>query len=605
MANISIGRFDNLTNFQFEKNSHKIRLWSSPPKTLSLKLFTPISTDGERICFDGKVFSIEEFSIFIRDINVNEFIVLTNKEKLLLLEQGVTYAFDINVLESNFPFFSNIKFNPNLHQTLEKLENCLKRVRQLNVRGHSVGQQTVNEGMHKVERKVRYKKALDSNFFFANLSGYQEVFKLREERQDRTVISLDYNSMYASCMEGDFLDPKHLEYRRFNQNLSKISLPKGFYRVVLLKPLTEYISNFHPFKYSCFQRSFPLKLNSQDEVEIFLFDEEIDYYKRHFKDVYVLDGIVSKQTINHPLFNYASKLYSRRLKALQSKNKTLASLLKLKLAMLHGSTNKVNSKSRIFSDYDELKSFIEREFFISSLSLYSKRNFLELLNDSNYFSIKPSGGKIVLTYRDYRNASNLFSLSARILANARLKMTQTLELLNKFEGLEICYVNIDSVHISIPRNRQRDFFEYMGNMISEKMGDLKVQSIADKGYWLDIGRYWLIENRSVKQFANTGFNPPGNANPFIRKNKKLVRFKSHIFDFCKPYYSSIENSFSFKKHLLGEQVIGTQNYNRFNYEDISTLAKMLNTEQTETLRSLQTKSATFNRISNLYGDVVE
>ena len=85
----------------------------------------------------------------------------------------------------------------------------------------------------------------------------------------------------------------------------------------------------------------------------------------------------------------------------------------------------------------------------------------------------------------------------------------------------------------------------------------------------------------------------------------MARFKSHIFDFCKPYYSSIESSFSFKKHLLGEQVIGTQNYIRFNYEGISTLEKMLNTEQTEILRSLQTKSTTFNRISNLYGDVVE
>lgn len=127
MANISIGRFDNLTNFQFEKNSHKIRLWSQPPKALSLKVFTPISTDGERVCFDGKFFSIEEFSIFIRDININELMVLTNKEKLLLLEQGFTDAFDINVLESNFPFFSNIKFSPNLPQSLEKLESCLKK----------------------------------------------------------------------------------------------------------------------------------------------------------------------------------------------------------------------------------------------------------------------------------------------------------------------------------------------------------------------------------------------------------------------------------------------------------------------------------------------
>lgn len=582
-----------------------MRLWSKHPKSLILESFTPISSDGERICFEEKFFSIEEFSIILKKQNISNLIVLTNKEKQLLLEHGFNEAFDIHVLESNFPFFSNIKYSPNLIKSEDKLKQCLKKVRQLNVQGFSIGQQTVSEGMYRTERKVRYKNALDSNFFFANLNGYQEVFKLKEERQDRMIIALDYNSMYASCMDGDFLEPKGLKYREFNQDLSKIFLPKGFYRVLLSKPLTEHITKFHSFKYTCAQRACSFKLNHQDKVELLLFNDEIDYYQQHFEKIYILDGIVSEKTIKHPLFHYASKLYTKRLRASKNKNLTLASLLKAKIAMLHGTTNTTKSKKRIFESYNELKNFLEDEFFISSLSNFSNKDFLEFLNYSNYFSVKLSGGKIELKYRNFKDPGNLFSLSAKVLANARLKMTKTLEMLNNFKGLEVCYVNIDSVHISIPRIRERYFFEYMESFISEKMGDLKVQCIADKGYWLDVGRYWLVKDHSVEQFANTGFNPPGNTNPFIKQNKKMVRFKSNAFDFCKPYYSSIENSFSFKKKLLDEEIEGSQNYERFDFEHISTLKNMLSIEQKEILSSLRTKTKTFELINDLYSCTVK
>ena len=63
--------------------------------------------------------------------------------------------------------------------------------------------------LHKVERKIRNKSKLDRAFRLYTLSGYQEVFKIKEARSDRSILCFDFNSMYPSLLDESFFDPKY------------------------------------------------------------------------------------------------------------------------------------------------------------------------------------------------------------------------------------------------------------------------------------------------------------------------------------------------------------------------------------------------------------
>lgn len=127
MSNISIGRFDNLKNFQFNTELKQIRLQSKNPGFFDFKSFTPISTDGVNVFFEGVIYSIDNFSILIDRLSIINLIVLTNKEKLLLIEKGAIFCFDITVFEVNFPIFNNIKFSKDVVRSNNQLILFLKK----------------------------------------------------------------------------------------------------------------------------------------------------------------------------------------------------------------------------------------------------------------------------------------------------------------------------------------------------------------------------------------------------------------------------------------------------------------------------------------------
>lgn len=60
---------------------------------------------------------------------------------------------------------------------------------------------------------------------------------------------------------------------------------------------------------------------------------------------------------------------------------------------------------------------------------------------------------------DLNNSKTIYSFSSQVLARSRLKMFKLLEALLDFEGLDICYVNTDSVHVSIPAVSQNNFLK--------------------------------------------------------------------------------------------------------------------------------------------------
>lgn len=56
--------------------------------------------------------------------------------------------------------------------------------------------------------------------------------------------------MYASCLNGGFVDPKNIERVDMNIDYGKDELFEGVYKVKLSSPKTNFIYKYHPFKTS-------------------------------------------------------------------------------------------------------------------------------------------------------------------------------------------------------------------------------------------------------------------------------------------------------------------------------------------------------------------
>lgn len=167
-----------------------------------------------------------------------------------------------------------------------------------------------------------------------------------------------------------------------------------------------------------------------------------------------------------------------------------------------------------------------------------------------------------------------------------------------YRSVELCYANVDSVHLSIHRDEVDEFFEQNRDMISDQLGALKVEAIADKGYWFDVGRYWLKKNNEVVLFKNKGFNHQAASNPFVCRRKVSNFIETPAFAHLHTYVTTLENSFTYHKrleHLTNHET----RFVRFQYGEISEIHAANLTEAHERLNSMKEKIELFRGISNL------
>jgi hypothetical protein len=603
---IELGRFSNKVEFKDVEKiiPRKHRIASTHPSNLKSINYVPISTNGTQILYNNQVFGTREFldKVFLNSIK--QLIVLTQKEHMLILDALIDNGIELSVLEVKFPIFENIKYNSDIKKNYSLLVKKLAKLKSLNVNFGSLAKCFSTKNQYKTERKLRFKNQFDKYFAFAYRGGYQEVFKFKEERSDRIVLALDYNSMFVSCMKGDFLKPKTVKYICFEKSEKNLEpLTSGLYRVILKKPKDTFFKNYHPFKFTLINRSFSFQLSGEESLEILLFKNEVDYYSRFFNSVEVLDGLVSEEVIPHPLYKSACNIYKKRLKARKSGKRELENLYKFQLLTTHSATNPFKLRKISFSSIEKLCDFLAKEFSIDRPSDISIVEFLATLQDKKYFKITFLEGVYHLNCPDFASNDQVHSISAQILANSRLKMMKLIERLIEYPSLEVCYINVDSIHVSIERSRLDDFLHKQKSLISDQLGDLKLQAIGDKGYWFDVGRYWIkSKNNNILAYANIGFNHKGNKKPFLRVRKEMIRNKVGIFEFVKPYYKQLEKSFSFSKKLNFNQGENTCNFKRFAFEDISDVSSLNNTLVDETIKNKLNKIKLFKLISSDYID---
>lgn len=552
------------------------------------------STNGDIFVTLDKIENVRDFIY-----NNKNILVLTIKEKLLVIEDCLNNRVNIKAFEEIFPIFKEIKYISNPSKNLEYLLHLVDKVKSHGYNLSSLAIQLSDNYQYKVERKLRKKSFLDSVFYFSIKPGYQEVFKLKEERINKKIIALDFNSMYLDCMKGQFPDPRYLEYAEFNCSISNINtLYSGTYSVILKRPNNKKFMSIHPFKYTNKNSSISFNLDKNSEIHTDLLDNEIEFYKYFFEDVYVKNGVFSKKTILHPLVKNGLEEHLNRRNYTKLDYKY--NLAKYKIILMHSCTNRNYYKKKKFNSLIELIDFI-REFFFIDIDNTNYNTYSLIKTLKSYRSIFPSlkidKNELILEYLDYQSYNNIYSLSSKILANSRIKMIKSIMKILEFKSAELCYSNIDSIHVSIDENRLEQFISFINPLLSPDAGKLKIESIASKGYWFDLGRFWLFEDNNVVKFANAGIKNSKVNNIFSESRVIKKISKAHGIYYAYNRYMSIYKGFSLKKHLPDwidhESHIDEISFMRYDH-DVEAQFYFMNS-----VHSLVLKKSLFKRISTV------
>lgn len=571
---IKCGRFDReIPDLSREKEKRaRLRRVASRPLSKAKK-YEPvlIATNGAEIYDNGEWKDARDYISKLKEKDKKRLMVLTQKEKYLLFDIEVETNCRIKCFETAFPLFEDIAHFPDPSSRIAYMKKNLSWLEKKGVTSSSIGKHNSSKNQYKAARKVRFKNGLDMWFAFTSQVGIQEVFKTHEFRNDRAIIALDFNSMYPSCMEGEFPDPRKLEYLECTQENSNFEeLPAGLYRVHLTGFVNEKFKKIHPFRYKILNDTTLFQGSEEITIECLLHKSEIAAYKRYFKEVRAIEGIASNSTIRHPLEKHAKTLFKELQNYKKQGAKKQYDFTKKELQSLYSATSRREYKTTWAQSYDELSELLLERFHINIKHCINHKQRSKILNNK-YILATTCGDKIKIRHVNYDSDFNLHSLTSQVISNARVKMIKIMEHLLNFNSAELCYANTDSVHVSIENKSLPAFMEHISPLISDEMGKLKIQCIAEKGLWLDIGRYWLLKNGNVELYKNKTFNHKMNTNPFTRFRKIKKAHYAQAFSYVSCHAATIENSLDFSKRLQHSEELDHSKLERYDFFEVNDL----------------------------------
>lgn len=598
---ISIGRHDDNFNFfdSYEKSNKKIRLGSRNPNELKWINYNIISTNSTTVLFDSKQFKPIDFFEFAKATALKNIMVLTRKEHDYIFELSLDFDIKIRVFEECFPFFDEIRYVSNLRDNINEAKKLLNDCKSLNLNGGSAFRYISTLFQYKQERKIRYKSDLDNIVYFSCLPPYQEVFKAKEFRKDRLILALDFNAMFSDCLLGSFPSPKNLRFSKFNHDdYYNKQLHDGFYRAKLISAKNTFFLNHHPFRYSKSNKSYNFNLSEGDSIEIFLPKDEIDYYSKFFTSVEIIEGIYSEIQIKHPLSDIAKNIFRERKSFPSESPRSKLEKLKANIISSLGNPKRFKeyyckNKSDIISKTEELLS-IE---FDRRLSLEQK---LELAKSSNRVQIcDDETENFKFKIFDTKNHESIYTLYSKMISNSRIKMIKLIEKLYKMDSLELCYANVDSLHISINKSEVDSLYNLLSSEISDNIGGLKVEAVASSAYWFELGRYWLLNAKNIVKYSNYVFNHAHSKEPITTRRRIKKAVSLYGYRYVKSFNMSIYKTFSFKKLLKPIDNIDNISYERYDLDDVLSASVASTSVSKEKVRSHSLKSSLLQELATV------
>lgn len=596
---ISIGRVDSGLNFLKDKGREYrkklIRLYSKRSKKENEKILLVSAKKGYVFC-EGQETKISDFFGYVEANKYKSIAVLTRKERNFLLEIATYFRIKVYVLEDLYPFFKKIVYSKNLRKNLVEIEKYIKI---LNIKSvDDLSRRKVSEVFrHKIERKLRTKNNLDDLLYFTYQSPFQEVFKFIEERPGREIIVLDFNSMFADNISCSFPDPKKLKFREFNTKvLSFDGFDDGFYLVDLVNLKNKDFAKIHPFKFSRLNKKFPFKLKIGDSLKIFLPKEEIVFLSKFFEEVHVEIGIYSSQSTFHPLLVDVIKLHEAKIKA--GSDGSLSNLIKHVMTTAYSAANPKRFKVCEFESLDLILEYLESYYFFERDDALTLEQNLDCLITSGLIEIENNRSTYKLRFLRWENNESVYTYFSKMISNSRVKIITLILDLVKVPTLELCYVNVDSVHVSIDKNLRNCLDSVLANYLGSGIGELKIEAVGNRGYWFDLGRYWIFNDDSIVKFSNYLFNR--------RFDKKIFRKSSFIYkvkrfngvNYVVKYSLNIFDTFNSKKYLVNKlDMFDTVDFERYDFQDVCKASVASLTANKEKLQSFKLKADLFTRLS--------
>lgn len=366
---------------------------------------------------------------------------------------------------------------------------------------------------------LRRKSALDARFYFAWHLPIQNVFVLEERRADRCVFALDINAMYSACMQEQIPKPSALKRVTFDRD-HKLGerLAAGLYRCRLSTPTTEFIKRYNPVTtFFCGRR---LQACLSEPINVDLNEFEINYYERHFERIYLFDAVIADETIPHPLAQEALRAFARRLSYRNQGNKSLADREKFLATLLSSCASRPKRLRRAFADRSEAMSYLASDYGIDPPADEPEVATDTWISRGRSIAMSLTANGANVDAPELRDASSCYMLGQRIVAKGRVLLLELMErVIDLGQDVEICYVNIDSIHFSAPRADVERIRQSLTAKASSSMGSFKIEAVTSHGLWLEPGRYWLYSDQVVK-FRNRSIGHENN--PFKDRSFHVV-----------------------------------------------------------------------------------
>ena len=598
---ITIGRHDNNFNFfdGYNKTNRRIRLGSRNPNKLEWVSYNLISTNSRTVLFNSREFKPVDFFEFAKSNSLKNIMVLTHKEYEYILELAIDFDIRIKIFEECFPFFDEIKYVSNLRDNINEAQKLLNECKSLNLNGGSAFRYISTLFQYKQERKIRYKSELDSILYFSCLPPFQEVFKAKESRKNRLILALDFNAMFSDCLSGSFPNPKNLKFSKLNKDdYDKKNLKDGFYRAKLIGAKETFFLKNHPFRYCKSNKSYSFNLTEGDSIEVFLPKDEIDYYSKFFSSVEVVEGIYSDKQIKHPLADIAKSIFKER-KSFSSDNPR-SKLAKLKANIISSLGNPKRFKEYNFKESCEIISKAEELLsieFDNELSLEQKLELAKRSNRVHIYDDETQNLKVKIF--NTRSNESIYTLYSKMVSNSRIKMIKLIEKLYAIDSLELCYANVDSLHISINKNDVDNLYRLLSSDISENIGGLKVEAVASSAYWFELGRYWLLNDTNIVKYSNYLFNHTHSKHPITTKRRIKKVLSLYGFRYVKSFNMSIYKTFSFKKVMGDIDNVDSIPYRRYGLDDVLSASVASTSISREKIRSHSSKSSLLQELATV------
>lgn len=464
--------------------------------------FTLLASDSNRIKGAFGVESIESYS----GLCCKNYVTLTCREAdLIALANPGRKA--PAALEMIFPWLpKDITYKENVDLNFAAAKRIIDKYGDLFI----VPADFCDKKWATVCNSIRRKTDADSRFYTAWHLPVQDSYILEENRPNRVVVALDFNAMYPFCMQQDFPKPSTLRHVVFNQYVCPHhSLPMGLYRCKLQGPNSDFINKYNPFR-SFFAGRY-LQPTLSDELLVDLNEFEVLFYQKHFSSIFIIDAVVSSQSVPHPLAREARRFFARRSHYLAHNNKVLADREKFLATLLASCTHRPDCISQLFDHAFLATDFLQTNYGISDCKDDPFGLSAEWLKKQKGFSVIEKNSVVNCVTPNIKSRHACFLFNQRIVAQGRTNLLQMMENVHKIvPDVEICYANVDSIHFSFPKDFQRFVLDWLREGSSDEMGAYKIETIASGGLWLEPGRYWLYTDQ-IEKFKNKSIRHNGKA----------------------------------------------------------------------------------------------